>query len=291
VRPSRGRRQSGFALLLALLVLLVTGTLLTIAARRSCHEAMLASQAQRDLEITWGARSVSALCLNDAGRMLAQGRMEDTHTSACVHRTFILGPTTFEALVSDEQAKANVNRLAAKTGGDLGSRLRALQSDLSSPLPARAAAGRTVAGPGRTRVQHSSLEDVLEVAHPSQLVDLDNPPGGVGRLTCWGDGKVNFKRADDVVLKEMLDGVLTQTQVEEALAYRRQAPDCTLGELLTHLQLTLDRRAQAASALTDTSSCHSVWVVAQGTTRKWYFLYVSKEAPAPAKPERWSYAW
>jgi len=102
---------------------------------------------------------------------------------------------------------------------------------------------------------------------------------------------VNFKRAEADVLREMLDGLLTQSELANLVSFRDGSPDCALAEALAQLRLEKDRAERARSAMTDTSSCHSVWVVAQGATRRWYRFCVSEGDEPGKKPVRREFPW
>ena len=113
----RKRRQSGFVLLLVLVVLAVGGTLLTIAARRCGQDAIRAAAAQRDLQLRWGQWSCQTTLLPVADQMMQDLDAErDAHAApSCELRQQVrLGELEFTLLVGDESAKANVNTLAAR---------------------------------------------------------------------------------------------------------------------------------------------------------------------------------
>ena len=291
----RARRSSGFVLVMVLMTLVVAGTLLTIAARRSCRQSLLAAQAERELQLRWAVRSVQDRFLEHAEEVLGLEAAKTGGSEGVVSatRSLTLGGVEFHVLLSDEQAKANVNTLAEhKDLAGLEVALRDLATGQSHLLPVRLRPEPPVKGWMDSWGPYAALEEVFAFEHPSELVN----PGGDGtsaleRVTCWSDGRVNFKRAHPAVLREMLEGILSATEVEGLLRCRRESPDCTLTEALGSLQLNVERLDKARWALTDVSSCHSVWVVARGRTRDWYYLTVAQNANALRGVMRASFVW
>jgi hypothetical protein len=140
---------------------------------------------------------------------------------------------------------------------------------------------------------YASLDQVFVFDHPSQLV---GPEGegtcAVRQVTCWTDGRLNFKSAELAVLREVLEGVLDETQIHELASYAQDHPDCHLGEALRSLELKKAQLDAARAALTDESQCHSVWTIAEGRTRKWYRLCVRRASGTEGSlGPRWVYEW
>jgi len=293
--------ESGFVLLLVLLVLLLAGVLLTTAARRSCQMALDAARAQRELQVRWGARSCADAILPHAENMLHENEILDGDSIVWRKQWIILGGVRFDMVIGDEQAKANVNILAARRGGNLTECLRRLSSEerlgTSVRLVPRGRGDEHVPG-------YTSLDEVLDFDSPGELMEEDTELLGVSehiteirpglataRLTCWTDGRVNFKRSETIVLKEILEGVFTDSQVYDLVCYKQQSPDCLLAEALNSLELSREQVEVAKKLLTDESFCQSVWVGAHGMTRDWYGLYVTRHVAGNPEPRRWRFEW
>lgn len=292
----RPRDDSGFVLLMVLAVIFIAGTVLAACARRSCRQALQAGAARGELQLRWGIRSIRDLCLPAAERFLTEQAVIDGAPVATARRSVALGGIAFHLVVSDEQAKANVNLLAERGGqANLPGTLRRLQTHQRKVLPVRLRpATYTAAGITRYPIRYAGLGQVFQFTHPRQLIDprLDDPPAaGAGRITCWGSGKVNFKRADVEVLRAVLAGILTETQLDRLRKFRSEVPDCTLHEAIKHLELKKDAAGILESYLTDASGCHALWIVAEGKTRNWYRLYVCQRADAGNDSQQWTFEW
>jgi hypothetical protein len=95
------------------------------------------------------------------------------------------------------------------------------------------------------------------------------------RVTCWGDGRVNLRRAEIPVLREALAGVLSESDLAKLRALR-EGPDApTSAKLVGQLGLQKDKAKALAARTTGRSACYSLWVIAEGPTRLWHRFYVA----------------
>jgi len=141
-------------------------------------------------------------------------------------------------------------------------------------------------------LHYVSLDQVLAIDHPSELFERETGRPVVASITCWGDGRLNFRRADEEALRQVLSGVVGETELLQMTDYRMSHPDCTLSEALRQLGLRREQVEALRKALTENSNCHSVWIVAEGRTRRWYSLYVEQDAAGPASGEEtWRFEW
>ncbi len=288
------RDNSGFVLLIVLLVLAVAGTILAASARRSGRQTLEAGAAQRELQVKWAALSCRAICLPLAEEILKGRSAKQGRPCTRVRRNMVLGGLPLTLILSDEQAKANVNMLVGRHGRSVAAaRINQLQAHLRRPQP-------VYLRPFQLRVRsisavpmfYASVDQVFVFEHPSQLIEQEaDEPSPLDRITCWSSGKVNFKRAEPAVIREATAGLLTEGQLAELVALRNEARDCTLTEAIQHLQLEKEQIEAIKKVLTDTSSCHSLWVIARGPTRKWHRLYVSQRGDMENDSRNWTFQW
>jgi hypothetical protein len=64
-----------------------------------------------------------------------------------------------------------------------------------------------------------------------------------------------------------------------------------LSEAVAHLELAEEPAAQVRELLTDLSLCHSLWVIAEGKTRRWYRLFVKQAGDGENDAQEWSFSW
>ena len=291
----RNADNTGFILVTVLLLLVVAGALAASAARYNCAQALQAGAALEALQVRWGSESCRAVCLAEAERFIVEGDEGDQDTPAPLSCSVVLGDIRFHLRLADEQAKANVNTLAARLGADsIGEPLWRLQEGRRRALPVQLRPCGPLAGAvggALNPAPYIAFDQLFVFDHPSELMPVE--PGEdspIDRVTCWGDGRVNFKRADPIVLREVTLGVLDEAQRDALRTYRDEHPDATVAEALKSLALDKDKAAAAGALLTDESLCYSLWVVGEGASRKYYRLYVAGRGLAGGFVTR-SYAW
>ncbi|MFO8014767.1 MAG: hypothetical protein R6X20_15845 [Phycisphaerae bacterium] len=293
-RPST---QRGFALLMALLLVLLAGVALAGVARRSIVTALDARDAARDLQRRWAVRSCRATLLGHAERLLDEaerGRgdadaLSDTYKNAPkIHRTVAcrLADIDYELVLTDEQAKLNVNtlledeglaqaqsvvsRMVTATGGGAAPAVevrlrtlavRSLASEKDGFLPEQGAYGQ-----------------IFDGASARELVGTAQAPGVSESVTCWGDGKVNVRRAPETVLKQVCEKALTRQDLRHLLEACERNPYVPLSGMLAEVHPK--QREKVYGLLTDRSRCHGLWVIARGNQRSWYTFAVNVGAAA-----------
>lgn len=289
--PTR-RDNRGFVLLMVLVVLAIGGSLLAVVAHRATGLSTEAGAAARNLQRKWGFRGLQTVYLGRAEEILVRHTSDLGPPPIAVRENVVLGGTEFDLVVSDEQAKANVNLVAARRDRD---GLRACLSALSAgrwPLQVILRPVLEKSGVIRSVPElYASLEQVFTVSGPLELLGTDSVGGPAQRVTCWGSGKVNFRRAEAAVLQEVLTPVLDEYEVHQICLLREAMPTARLSEVLAQLELEKDTRAEAEKLLADGSSCHSLWIVVRGRTRDWHRLYVRQVGDAENDAGSWTLDW
>lgn len=283
---------------MVLLVLVICGTVMAAAARRSGQMALQATIAQQDIQFRWGASSCQLTLLPAAEQFLNQQPATISGPLGEASGVVVLGKMPFILLVSDETAKVNVNRLSQQydrnTAGLLASigRLQAggrgvLGVELYGSL-VPAATTQAASMP----TQYESYEQVFAIHHPSELIG-EWADGTMARqhMTLWGGGQVNLRRADRAVLREALAGHITESQLAALDRYRREHKDVTVQQIFALIKPTDDQAAALAPLVTEESDCHSLWVVAKGPARNWYRLYIAQNAKTPGDSGKITFAW
>lgn len=288
---SGGNRQRGFVLLMVLAVLVLAGAVLAMAARQSCRRAIEAAEAQRRLQKHWGLLSVKATILPQAERLLSLEETQQERPAVQLRRELELGDMRFTLAITDEHAKANANLLEDRHGRPV---LLAYLTELGSgaliarPRPHREPERLGMMAP----MTYESYDMLFALNKPADLLDFSSDtPSPVDHVTCWSDGRVNFRRAHRRSLRAVTRGVLTEAELTDLLEFRRRAPGASVDEAIRHLKLDDDRVAQAARLLTDVSRCHALWVTTGDEENRQYRLYVSRGAGGGAAANEWSFAW
>jgi len=301
---TRGRRQTGYALLMVLLVLVIAVTSLAAISRARSQAALRARSLQTDLQFRWGAMTCSELIFADPAGVLRGGASSPAGADKPTARaarilSFDLSGLTFKLVLSDEACKINPNFLMRTCGKDRSeSLLQTAQAGLAQPLAVNLADlpdSRDL--PPQLPGGYVSFDQVFAPHRPGELLDPSSPTGPTncpaGRITCWSGGVVNFRTADSNVLQAALAAVDLTSRADSVAAFAANNPNCTLDQLIAKLNLDDSQAHRLRSALTDRSNCYSLWIIAgngaagSGIGRKSYQLRIARTGGAgPARQEQ-----
>ena len=256
-------RQSCFVLLMTLVLLSVVAVTMVAVARRSFSAALRAHEQHTRLQHRWAVLTLESTLLDHAESILTDAEEDRFEPVAQLRFDVELAGQRYELLLADEQAKVNLNALRARRGHDQAEQLAGdllaesqtlLRVMLTRPSPL--AAGHAAFG---------SFQQIFsgDRVHPHELIGTRDAPRDVtSRVTCWGDGRLNLRRADPAGLAAVCQGVLGHGEVQEIIELRRDLPHLTIGMLARQLELDRKRQEKLNLILTDRSSCYSLWTVA-----------------------------
>jgi hypothetical protein len=302
-------------------LLVLSTTLLVAVSRLAGRAAVAARGAEDDLQRCWGVASCRKAVLPHIEPILGALEQERRRPAPTYAISVKLGGTTFDMILADEQAKANVN--AMLSGADLTlaeTRVRqALAgSGMSNRIKLRATIGGVlqpirIATTAPAATQPIWNSNALAVGGWGQVFDAAPPaqwvrpmPGSriapLDLLTCWGTGAMNIRRASDTALGLAAGRSLTMVEINRLVEARdklfdRRASEGSFDQSPADQLQQLMTRAAGESlknkgnlALSETSSCHSLWVISRNGRRDGYDLFVSDEANAK-RPSIWAFSW
>ena len=264
-------------------LLVLAATLMVSIGRASLRRAAAAREAADDLQRRWGMTSCRIAVMPAIESVLVDQERR-TRRPVAVHRARLrLGEQTFDLVLADEQAKANVNVLLDE-GDRTGAETRMRESMTGTgighlvrlrPDPAIVSTVRAGAG-GRGNANTAPATQPLlprRVTGFGQVFD-DVPPaqliGASQWVTCWGNGLVNARRAPQAALK--LATPLSGVEIA-ALLRLREGPTPG-GGLLKSANI----KPRPGLHLTESSACHSLWIVARSSRREWHYFSVLDES-------------
>jgi len=325
----RCHRHRGYVLVMVLALLVISTTLLVAVSRVAGRGALAARFAQEDLQRRWGVASSRKAILPYIEQILTALEQERHRPASNYTLTVKLGSQTFELILADEQAKANVNAiLEASDQTRAETRLR--QSLSGTGLNNRIKLRPTV-GPVIEMIDHpeattkptpaTAPSNASNISHPQTLTvgawgqvfdgvapaQLIRPSPGSRRapldiLTCWGNGAVNVRRTTDSAMTlaagSSVNGVLIGQLIDARDAlFSNRAQDIFLGQSPADKLKDLMTKAAGASlaakgnfGLVEGSKCHSLWIITRTGRRDGYDLFVSDETK-DSRPMVWSYSW
>jgi hypothetical protein len=300
--PRQPRR--GYVLVVALALLVLSATVMVGISLAAIRHASAARQAHADLQRRYGSRSIRAVVLRRADSILANAEAVQKQPVPVLRAQLRLGNFSYQLIVADEQAKANVNRMLERaepaviearlrdvlsgTGIGPAVRLRAAPEPIASG-PASGPVPRRVTGIGQ-------LFDLSNVS-PQQLLDRTRlGPAPLELVTAWGDGRVNLRRASAASARLVLVPPLSSIDVERllagAVARRNPEPDEPLDPLARLLsQVGVPYSVEGRSVgVSLGSSCHSIWVIADDGRRQWCEFEVLDQTD-PQQPASSYFSW
>jgi type II secretory pathway pseudopilin PulG len=290
-----GRQPNhAFVLLMVLVAIIVVGVAMSATARRSLLASVSAIESQRAMQRYWGMRSCQQTVLTASSqlfelsdRSIRFGRGKRTAFPATIEDRVVLGGQTFDLLLADEDAKANLNAIY-----DIGGRRPceqaisqlsgALESRTMNLLPTRPSAESVKRLQARSE-NESETEDGSAAAIPAmddspafrswgEVFDLVQVHRFAGddrhlakmtkQLTIHGVGRLNVLRAADETVLNVCKSV-----IEDGLAQRllEKIRETSLNEIDLILEQTITNvtdRANLRTLLGVSSSSFSLWIEA-----------------------------
>ena len=271
--------RRGFVLLVTLLLIGVAAMALAGVSRAGLRRVMDARRAQEDLQRRWGVLTCQSALLGLAPTILTNLEEEQLKPVARVRATFSLTDQRFDVVLGDEQAKVDCAALLARVG-------RAKSDDLVRDLLRAQGCDEGV------RMRPLPVEDdaLPELGSYAQILpnasaqalfaESEDKPAPIDYLTCWGNEKLNYLRAQEPVVRTFLSGLLSRLEVNALISQRDEIPDLKLPELLKLLDLTEAKRKPLEQVLTDRSAYYSVRITTVGNHRIWRDLAIIEQAGA-----------
>lgn len=282
----------GFAILLALVVLAVVGVSLAAAARRSADKALKAAGMLRDVQIKWALLSCQHTLLKDARIILATAAKSEGRQSSRIAAEIVLGDLHVQWVLSDEQAKINANFLDARYGSHMDAQLRRLLAAQGQPpgvhlRPCPVDPSHI----GKYPQRYASFDQLFDAPSPTQLMATASGTAAADVVTCWGNGKINYKTCSAEALRMATAGILNETQVDYLDKVAAFPVPPSLVDALKKLHLDGKKQTEAMEVLTDRSACHSLWVCVKGRARSWHSLFILAEADIGSDSRRLTFQW
>ncbi len=285
MRTSRSRR--GYALLMTLVLVLLATVAMVGLAQRSLLGALETRDAQKELQRRWATTSVRAALLGRLEDLMdaaergrdQNGRISKEYRNRPIRQkelSFTLAGIDYQVVITDEQARLNVNRLLEEHS--VHEAQRRIGRLVGSGRDRRVKLRPQKLDTQRTGV--SAYGQVFDDAAADRFLGQDGKAGLAEKITCWGGGRINVRRASEEVLREACRETLEPPAVRALLAAREENPYRSLDSLLAAAAAEMNQKQQdqARDLLTDASTCHGLWIIARDSRRSWYTLAVSVSA-------------
>ena len=299
-------RGRGYVLVVTLALLVLAVTLLVSVGRVAVVRAAAGREAAEGLQRRWGAVSIRRAVLPYAEPILT-GVERQRGEALAVYRTGVrLGGQEFGIVLGDEQAKANVNALLEDAdAGRAAVRLRGAMAGMGvgNAMVLRPAAVPMLGEVSASNPAIGGFGQVFDGVPPDKLLGAGGRGGPAELLTCWGNGRINVRRASEAAVRLRADPPLTVVEISRVLSAR----DASLGGRegirsgdggplrgwlgrVLNGAVSREHLGVGAAVLTDGSACHSLWIVTREGQRERYSLTVVDESD-PDKPRTSGFVW
>lgn len=268
-------RRGGFALVLVLAVLALCALMVTGLARSSLQEALDAVRREEELRCRWALRSLERAVLHRgeeilAGLETAREGERPVPAPAVWRAGIVLAGSEFDITLGDENAKINVNEALSLSSKDRA--VPVIQELASGSVRLRMKAFEASSSKRGTLRSWGQLFDLAGLGSDQEAAS--QVAAATGKLTCWGDGRLNIRRASDESLQALCRLATDRSLPRRLLSLRKQKPNWSVSQLMQALRLPLRERGELLSVLTDRSRCHSLWIRELSQRRERYTLFV-----------------
>jgi hypothetical protein len=262
------KRRKGFVLILVLVMLTIAGLLSAGMARRALDQAVVAARKTDALQRRWGEISLRHAVLNRAEILLRTAEIQEGVRRPTLQTTITLGGKTFQLILSDEQAKWNVNT-AFRYGRE--SAVRSALFEEGTPWPIRLRPDPRATATGSSLPAFACWGQLYDFSDAAKTPDKQELPlAGLGeRITCWGNGQLNGNRAEIGTIRAVCELVAPPQSVTALLELRQKQPEWGLERLIQETDIPDRDRRAFRLVLTDRSRCHSLWTITSNGNRSW----------------------
>jgi len=294
---TRRTRNEGYVLVVVLAVIAIAAISLAGLARRSLQMTQQAAIAQEDLQRRWGVATCRHFVLEHAERIL-EGQVPHDEESIPpwplppqVESKFMLGDLRFEVTLADENAKVELNALYRRDPDDV----RPAISTILSSSGTNGLTSRIVVPPTNPREPakrpFQSWGQVFEpIARDAGSGIGRQVRDATDRLTCWGDGRLNIRRASDDAVRVVCQHDVGSDVIQKLLGIRTAGNIDRLDALLRQLSIRESERSALKRLLTDESTCHSLWLIVRNSRREWATLTIHGSGQSGG-PQQESFLW
>jgi hypothetical protein len=268
---------------MVLVLLAVMAAALAGLCRQSLRNALAATSDAGDLQRRWGVLSCQAAILPHAELLLSQAETTRRQPVRALDLDFQLGGEEFSVRVADEQAKVNLNFLYDSRGRT------------NAETAARAAARQ--AG-DRLSVSLRPLDIAPRLVSFGQI--FTSPGGAISAIdfraassdvTCWGDGKLNWRRASAAAISSQCQP-LGIGAANRLVALQSANPPPGIADLLNDPQIAQGQQTNLLiQLLAEQSTCHSIWIMshAQSGPVRYDLAVLDQKGSGPARTMRFSW--
>jgi hypothetical protein len=281
---------------MVLVCLVLAGLALVPIAQHSLETVTAAAARERQLQLHWGAVSCQRTLHGEAKTLFeeldkktlskksARDSQRDVQLPRELTLTVRLGRLPFRLTLADEDAKANLNSLYHFGGPQASQRFVTQQMRSIYRLPVRLRPQTPQVDPGKAieageplPIAFSSWGQVFDLPHAQALVPGPLPlQQSTPMVTCWGNGRLNIRRAADEIAIGVCRPVVTDGATRRMLRTLRDDPLRQLNHVIEQLGVDKEKQTLLSALLTEQSACYSLWIGVFTDNVRWQQLSISE---------------
>jgi hypothetical protein len=278
------KKRGGFLLITAVCLLAIASLMLTQMALRSMSAAEHTVILERELRDRWSGLSLQQYCLTNAEALLSSthevmpesSQREPSVISEKANRVswdVQLNGSSWHVDLVDESVKVNLNVIYGLRPSEefetLVGKLIGDRDDLAMRGPLE----RPAEGSNGSKRYEGWFRST-----PMDTTGHNGPsfsPETLNRVTLWGNGRLNVRRADDTSVDELLHYLFGRGGTSDFHQRRRTSPQLSLDVLFTELGLRESQAKIARRYFAMESHAYAVWVGSRSSTRTSLIQYVT----------------
>ena len=285
----RRKPRPGYVLMTVIAVSILVITCLSLLARQSLRMGLKAADQERMLQKRWGSLSLQRTLLANAERVFQQheekNERQGNDTTPVIRSNLVLGDVTFDLLLADEDAKLPLNTLYHHVGlkktEDSISRIAGSHVTPATRLIPAVEPMQISREKRRVSVSDDEKNEIAkdvpdafrswgEVFDLATLGRTARSPtslqSSTTKLTCWGSGQLNFRRASDEAILALARIVVQDGKARRVLQRYRSSPTASLPTLLLSEVSDQQKQAQVQTIFSENSTNFSIWIDAHSRT-------------------------
>ena len=301
MNPSQ--RQPGFALLISLVLVLIAGVVLAGVARRSMLDAVQTRSNVEELQRHWATISLQETLLPRVEAILQTAerpqvaRRDNEPQTAVPHPKLTihcrLNDIDYELILTDEQSKLNANSLAKGSGPNTVQRQldTLIRQAVTDRTKRRKVNPRPLPGTEST-TPFGGFDQLFESLQVEALLARQRSLGLSDVVTLWGNGMVHAHRSSPAVIRTACTPKLPDDTIDQFINTRDTDRSLDLAGILAKMDDLDDKQMSVIpKLLTESSTCHGLWIIANGDLRSWHTLTIGEGGGSGTITQRYNFAW
>ena len=252
-------RRKGYILPMSLALVAMAAAVLARVCRQEMRQSLDVARRADELQQHWGMLSCQVCYLREVEAVLQSAESATGRAAPAVRAVVQLGGRQFVMLFADESAKLNLNMIYRHSDAAATEHLvRAESLAAKPPLTVRLRPlkrGARLPDDEHAPPAFGGFGQIFDQANGAPAMAIQSASRNI---TCWGSGKINWRRASFATLTEALNG--DRQAAGQIVALQKPGKAGAPRPLTQALQSTAGGAKRAEELFTDSSDSQSLWI-------------------------------